>query len=297
MFSYDNTHIHCLIKRRILLYRKTIYMKTILLATDFSKAANKAIYIATQIAIKQKARLILFHSYRFMNTYDDNYGYPIDEVKKISEKKLNYLKKRTLARIDRPLEIILCNRHGFVMDTIKEVIAEFGVDMIVMSSVGDAPLGAGYFGSIATEMLDKLKVPMLILPPKYKLTYIENAVMAIDLKKPVDAIAFEKSIYFLRDLDAIVDVLYVSKTVEEANSEEMKEAGLKLRELLKNVPHTFQTIIGTRQIEEMNDFVKKRKAQLLITFPQHHTFFEKVFLQGNTRRLVFDSEVPVLAIQ
>lgn len=272
-------------------------MKTILLATDFSKAANKAIYIATQIAIKQEARLILFHSYRFMNTYDDNYGYPIDEVKKISSKKLNYLKRRILDKIEQPLEIILCNRHGFVMDTVKEVIAEFGVDMIIMSSVGDTPFGAGYFGSIATEMLDKLNVPMLILPPKYKLVYIENAVMAIDLKKPIDTIAFDKSIYFLRDLDAIVDVLYVAKTPQQADSEEIREAGLRLREMLKNVPHTFQTAIGANQIDEMNDFVKKRKAQLLITFPKHHTFFEKVFLQGNTRRLVFDAEVPVLAIQ
>ncbi|MBA4848887.1 universal stress protein [Emticicia sp. BO119] len=271
-------------------------MKTILLATDFSKAANKAIYIATQIAIKQQARLILFHSYRFLNTYDDNYGYPIDEVKKISTKKLNYLKRRILEKSEQPLEIILCNRHGFVMDTIKEAIAEYNVDLIIMSSVGDAPLGAGYFGSIATEMLGKLKVPMLILPPGYKLTYIENAVMAIDLKKPIDAIVFEKSIYFLRDLGAIVDVLYVAKNEAEANSEETKDAVLGLRELLKNVPHTFQTIIGTRQVDEMNAFVKKRKAQLLITFPQHHTFFERVFLQGNTRRLVFDAEVPVLAI-
>jgi nucleotide-binding universal stress UspA family protein len=272
-------------------------MKTILLATDFSRAANKAIHIATQIAIKQEARLILYHSYRFMNTYDDNYGYPIDEVKRISDRKLNDLKKKILAKAEQPIEIILCNRHGFVMDTIKVVIEEFGVDLIVMSSVGDTPLGAGYFGSIATEMLDKLTVPMLILPSKYKRAPIENAVMAIDLKKPIDAGALGKGIYFLRDLDAIVDVVYVAKTDEDARSEEVKEAGLRLRELLKNVPHTFQTVAGSRQVDEINGFLKKRKAQLLITFPKHHTFFEKVFLQGNTRRLVFDTDVPVLAIK
>lgn len=273
------------------------YMKTILLATDFSKAANKAIHIAAQIAVKQQGRLILYHSYWFINTYDDNYGYPIDEVKTISTRKLNELKKRILAKVAQPLEIILCNRHGFVMDTVKEVIKEFNVDLIVMSSVGDAPLGAGYFGSIATEMLDKLPVPMLLLPPKYRQTTIENAVMAIDLQKPLDAVALDKGIYLLRDLDAVVDVVYVAKTTGEENSDEVKEAGLSLRELLKNVPHTFQTIVGGKQVDEINGFVKKRKAQLLITFPKHHSFFEKVFLQGNTRRLVFDTDVPVLAIK
>lgn len=272
-------------------------MKTILLATDFSRAANKAIHIASQIAIKQGARLILYHSYRFMNTYDDNYGYPIDVVKRISDRKMNDLKKKILAKAEQPFEVILCNRHGFVMDTIKEVIEVFGVDLIVMSSVGDAPLGAGYFGSIATEMLDKLHMPMLILPPKYRRTTIGNAVMAIDLKKTIDATALGNAIYFLRDLDTIVDVVYVAKTTEDANSEEVKEGGLRLRELLKNVPHTFQTIVGAKRVAEINNFVKNRKAQMLITFPQHHTFFEKVFLQGNTRRLVFDADVPVLAIK
>ena len=276
---------------------KTIDMKTILLATDFSKAANKAIHRAAQIAIKQQAQLILYHSYRFMNTYDDNYGYPIDVVKTISTRKLNELKSRILAKAEKPVEIILCNKHGFVMDTIKEAIDEFGVDLIVMSSVGDAPLGAGYFGSIATEMLDKLHVPMLVLPPKYRKTTIENAVMAIDLKQPIDATALGKGIYFLRDLDTIADVVYVAKTAEEANSEEVKVAGVRLRGLLKNVPHTFQTVIGGKQVDEINGFAKKRKAQLLITFPQHHSFFEKIFLHGNTRRLVFDAEVPVLAIK
>jgi len=272
-------------------------MKTILLATDFSRAANKAAHLAAHVAIQQQARLVLFHAYSFMNTYDDNYGLPIDEVKKITNKKLSELKKRVLAKVAQPLEIELCSRRGFVMDTVKEVIDEFGVDLIVMSSVGDSPLGAGFFGSVATEMLSSLKVPMLVLPPKYGLKNIENAVMGVDLKKPVDATALGKAVYFLRDFDAVTDVVFVAGTAAEANSADVKKAEVGLRELLRNVPHTFQTITGSSQLNEINSFVKKRKAQLLITFPKHHGFFERIFLAGNTRRLVFDAEVPVLAIQ
>lgn len=272
-------------------------MKTILLSTDFSRAANRAVNIAIEMAVKQQARLILFHSYRFMNTYDDNYGLPIDEVKRISSKKLSDLKKRILAKTSQPLEIILCNRHGLVMDTIKEVVEEFGVDLIVMSSVGDSPLGAGYFGSIATDMINKLRIPLFILPPVYRQRKIENAVMAIDLKEPVDANVFGKSIYLLRDLDAVVDIVYIAKTESEANSNAIKEATLHLKELLKNVPHTFKVEVATRPIDAINNFVKKRKAQLLITFPHSHGFFESLFTRGNTRSLVFDVEVPVLAVQ
>ncbi|RZK13770.1 MAG: universal stress protein [Flavobacterium sp.] len=272
-------------------------MKTILLPTDFTRAANKAIYVAADIAIKQQARLVLFHAYRFMNTYDDNYGLPIEEVKRISTKKLNELKKRIVAKTSQPLEIVLCNKHGFVMDTIKEAIEEFSVDLIVMSSVGDSPLGANYFGSIATGMIQKLQIPLLILPPVYRQRKIENAVMAIDLKKMVDATVFGKSIYFLRDLDTVVDILYVAKSEQEAESKEIKEAILNLREVLKNVPHTFKVEIASNPTVAINNFVKSRKAQLLITFPQVHGFIESLFTKGNTQRLVFDVEVPVLAVQ
>jgi nucleotide-binding universal stress UspA family protein len=272
-------------------------MKTILLSTDFSRAANKATTIAAEIAIKQQARLILYHSYRFMNTYDDNYGLPIDEVKKISSKKLSDLKRRILSKASQPIEVIVCNRHGFVMDTIKEVIEEFGVDLIVLSSVGDSPTGAGYFGSIATDMINKLSVPLLVLPPVYRQRKIENAVVAIDLREPIDAATFGKSIYFLRDLDAVADIVYIAKTENEADSKEIKDATFNLRELLKNVPHTFKIEVAAKPTEAINNFVKKHKAQLLITFPKSHGFFESLFNKGNTRSLVFDVDVPVLAVQ
>ncbi len=272
-------------------------MKTILLATDFSRAGNKAAHLAANIAIKQQARLVLFHAYRFLNTYDDNYGLPIDEVKRISAKKLSDLKKRVMARVNQPLEIEVCYRHGSVIDTIKTATKEFEVDLIVMSSVGDSPLGAGFFGSAATEMIDSLKIPMLVLPPNYTIKHFENAVMGVDLSKPIDAAVLGKAIYFLRDLDTVVDVIYVAPNTPALPIEDIKKAELSLRELLKNVPHTFQTVTGKNQVETINSFVKSRNAQLLITFPKHHGFLEKIFFAGNTRRLVFDAEVPVLAIQ
>ncbi len=272
-------------------------MKTILLPTDFSRAANKATHLAVKMAFRQQARLILFHSYRFLNTYDDNYGLPIDEVEKVSLKKLNALKKRILARTSQPLQIVLCNRHGFVMDTVKEVIEEFGVDLIVMSSVGDSPLGASYFGSVATEMLHQLKIPLLVVPPAYKQRKIENAVMAIDLKDPINADVLGRSVYLLRDLNAVTDIIYVSKDEKEANSKIIKDATLHLKELLKHVPHTFKIEIASHPVEAINKFVKSRKAQVLITFPQSHGFFERIFVKGHTHSLIFDVEVPVLAVQ
>ncbi|WP_337042350.1 universal stress protein [Emticicia sp. 17c] len=272
-------------------------MKTILLATDFSQPANRSVYAAAQIASKQNARLMLFHSYRFMNTYDDNFGYPIDEIEKLSLKKLSELKGKIEKEGYQNLEIITCIRHGSIIDTIEDVINEFEVSMVVMSSVGGSSIGIHYFGGTVIKMIHKLKMPMLILPPGFKVSNIENVVMAVDLKKPIDESTLEKSIYFLRDLNAIVDVLYVAKSTAEADSEPIREAALHLRSLLKNVPHTFGVIIGKSQVQEITGFVKKRKAQLLITFPAHHTFFENIFLQGNTRRLVFDVEAPVLALQ
>ncbi len=274
-------------------------MKTFLFPTDFSKSAHKAANFAAQLASKQNARLVLFNSYHFIIPNDSDYSVILDSIEfleKISQRKLTNLKKRLHQKVDKNLEIITILKQGFVKDTIKELIPELKVDLLLMCISGNTPSGANYFGSLAIEMVNKVKIPLLLLPAKSKIANIENVVLSVDLSLPIDAIALAKGLHLLRELNIILNVIYVAETAKIAQSKSVAEASLMIRELLGKIPHTFQSIVGENPVKEIIKFLRENKAQMLMTLPKHHNFFEKLFVESNTHQLAFGADVPVLVV-
>jgi nucleotide-binding universal stress UspA family protein len=274
-------------------------MKTFLFATDFSKSSNKVAYFAAQLASNQHARLVLFHSYRFLAPYETDFGYtdpPLDLLERVSQRKLKDLKIRLHRKVDKNLEIITHTPQGLVVDTVQETIRDFHANLLIMCVAGNSPSGASYFGSIATNLITKVKIPLLLLPPKTKIGEIQNVVLAVDLQKPIDSIALEKGILLLKELKVILDVVFVAESEKEANSIAIKDGSMMVREMLRNIPHTFQTVVGENPVKEIIKFLKLHKAQMLLSMPKHHNFFEKLFLESYTQRLAFGAKMPVLAV-
>jgi hypothetical protein len=54
--------------------------------------------------------------------------------------------------------------------------------------------------------------------------------------------------------------------------------------------------IGTYDFHDtINLFVNDKHIDLVITIPKSHSFIENLFKPNNTKKLVFESTVPVLA--
>lgn len=274
-------------------------MKTFVFATDFSRASNKVAYFAAQFAAQQKAKLVLFHAYRFLMPNYSDLGMvmeSVDGLEEVSLKKLDKLKNRLLLKTNGELVIETFVKEGFEVEAIRDAVQEVKASLLLMSTVGDAPSGARYFGSIATEMIKQSQVPLMLIPPKNRFGELNNLVIAIDLKKTIDAVVFEKVIQLVKNLNAVLNIVYVAKNENEVHSSVVEEAALRVREILINTPHTFQTILGGNPTQEIIKFTKKNKAQMLITMPKHHGIFDKLFNEQHTERLAFDAGVPVLAV-
>src|SRR5690242_16482931 len=68
-------------------------MKTILLATDYSKAANNALYYAIELAKQAKAKLVLFHAYTI--------PIPISEVQALTPALIMELEKENAEKMKK----------------------------------------------------------------------------------------------------------------------------------------------------------------------------------------------------
>lgn len=269
-------------------------MKTIVFATDFSRGSRKAAQTAAHTAIKTGAKLILFHAYRFLLPLDSEMSMlavSAQDLEKHSIYMLKRLQARLIKKFPKVLDIEILVKEGLVIDALTEVLEETKADLLVMGSVGDSPLGTRYFGSLATSMIHHTRVPMLLVPPKSKFLTFQNAVLGLDFRYDIDVKLLDKTINILKDLDAVVN-LYA----DTDESEDAKASALKIRELMKNVPHTYTIVDGGDFPKAVLDFSKANHADLIITFPRKHNFFERFFAETNTERLAINEDIPILTV-
>jgi nucleotide-binding universal stress UspA family protein len=269
-------------------------MKTVLFSTDFSRAASKAARFAVQFAQQVNAKLILLHASRPILSYTpDMQGMIFDQnyENKINKNKLNRLARKLAQFIDQNVKIECYLKEGFVVDVIEDAIANLKPNYLIMSTVGQLPQSSKLFGSVSTEMISKSSVPLLLIPPKAKFKAFENIFLAIDIKKNIDAITLQKVIAGLKPFNSIINVFSV---VENPNNPSVKEAGLKVREILKEFPHLLHIVEGKDFVHSFLQFTKKNKADLIIMMPKHHNFIEKWFVQSNTENVALSTNLPLI---
>jgi len=269
-------------------------MKTIVFATDFSKGSRKAAETAAQIAIKTKAKLVLFHAFRYIIPYDSEISMLIvssKELENASIKKLKRLKDKLLAIYPDEKKIEIQTREGLVVDALEQVLAETEAYLLVMGSVGDSPIGTKYFVSVSSTMINHSKVPMLLVPPKTKFSMYRNAILGLDFNFDIDTQILDKIIDFLRDLDVSVDLFTFFD-----DSEYTEKAALKIREALVLIPHTFTISKDKEFSKSVLSIAKNIHVDLLITLPKKHIFFEMLFVESNIQLLVLNDKLPILMV-
>ncbi len=269
-------------------------MKIIVFATDFSRGSRKAAQTAAQMAIKTGAKLILFRAFRYlMPLYSEMSILAVSTqyLEKHAISSLKRLKNSLKKKFSQDLEIEILFREGLVINSLIYVLEETNADLLVIGSVGDSPLGSRYFGSLATSMIHHNKVPMLIVPPKAKYSVFQNAVLGIDLRYEIDAKVLGKTVNILRDLDLVVNIYTIAEELQSA-----KDSALKLRGLLKNVPHTYTITEGQDFPESVLDFAILNHADLIITFPRKHNIFKRFFNNTNTEKLIKNESFSILTV-
>jgi len=270
-------------------------MKTILLATDFSKTADSASWHAAQLSAILNTRLVLVHVYQqSINLLSFESSFTLTEKNKVSSlRKLYRLRDRLQKAYNGRLSIAVIAKKGSTLETINEIAMEQKADLIIMGTMGEKSPGARYFGSQATEMILKTFFPLLLVPPKTTVTPFKNIVVAIDLSKHVDALVLDDVLLFAEQLKATLNIVCMSETPQDLK---VQKAGEHIRHLMLNYPHTLTIVKGYDLIATLNGFEKQSEADLLIIMPRPHNKLIFSVLETASQEIARQSQIPVLAI-
>ena len=272
-------------------------METILAPTDFSSGSVNAVTYAANLSRLFSAKLILFHAYHTpVTSLEGGYIPPLIDMKIESEEQMQKLEKE-IKNSFPDVEIDVCLKMGLAADVIEEVAKEKNIDLIVMGITGQNNIVKEHLiGSVASKVAVESTIPVLIVPEKVKYTKIKNLAYACDLDKDLEQNSvLIKVKYFSTIFSAELKILNVMKPNEEI-SEVKALIDSYVEERLKTTNHNSFFIYDEKVDKGLLEYLDHDNVDIIVTCPKKHNFFHNIFVESNTKKLVFNSPIPILTI-
>ena len=276
-------------------------MQKILVPTDFSQNALKAIGYAAEIAKKSGATIFLLHviepTLNMATMQADSSG---KKVVKARTAKLN-LSLKSIADVYPDIKVIPYLTGSAVIPSILEYAEKEMIDMIIMGTKGATGLKKLFMGSVAAGVIGKTNIPVLTVPASYEMAKPDAIVFATN--------QFEKNKELLKNIIAISKLfsaaihVVVFKDIDGNENADFIYNEEQLNDYLQFLKETFPGVIFKGELLSGNDFEmaidqysNQNEADIIamVTYPK--SFFEKVLLKSMTKKMAFHSTIPILAI-
>jgi len=265
-------------------------MKKILVPTDFSPNAEKALNYAVQLAKKTDGEIFLVHAIESAMMEGD--------LKKIAED----MELTTKVFADKEKIKITTNvDHGFPVDVILYAIREFNIDWVVMGTLGHTVLPEKIIGSRTASVIGRSPVPVFAIPASVEWKIPKKIQLAINRFHDKET-AILPVMNMARLFSASVQVTIFTDTdddyIEDYDDHELRIA--VYRDLLKkqypDVEIHAVHLAGPHFTENVNNWIAHNHIDLMVMLTRKKNSIEKLFERSMTKKMSYYITVPLLAI-
>ncbi|MBC3756858.1 universal stress protein [Hyunsoonleella sp. SJ7] len=239
-------------------------MKKILVPTDFSEQAEKALEVASQLARKHNCEIFLLNVLDLpLHEIDPIKGYnDLPEAvffMKLAHKKFEELKTRDY------LEGLTVHDTVEFHDTFKainQVCKKHNIDLVIMGSHGTSGFKELLIGSNTEKVVRTADVPVLVVKKRHTEFKVDNFVFASDFKEE-SKVPFLKASEFAKLFEAEMHLLMVVTANKFVTTVDAKA---RIQGFLDSVTHNFCTIhvYNDKTIEEgVMNFSQSINADLI----------------------------------
>lgn len=269
-------------------------MKTILVITDYSQPAKNAGLYAAALAKQFKAKLILFHVFNLPMVSSD-VPFPALTAKELEKENKEMLKKEASALKKKyNVNVEVKTAAGLAVSEILELEKKLKPDLIVAGMKGKSNAARILIGSTVTDLIRKTNTPVLVIPEKKKFHVPEKILLACDYVAPILPGTIASAKEFAKKFGSEIYVVNVVSNSQAAP--ERAKAGVELEKELGNLNYVYYFPHKKDVIKGMDYFLHRHKTDLIAMIPHKHNLFERMFGKSITRRMVFHTRVPLLAL-
>jgi len=276
-------------------------MRSILILTDFSEAAYRAAEYAAELAdTLQVKRIILYHAYQTIVVGGaDLPAAPINTQRLYLDnmEALGLIQDRLKPLVGQEVKVdMLAQDTSFLPDMINQLCEKEKISLVIMGVSGKSGVEKILMGSITGSVLKSVEFPALIVPNEAMIGKgVKSIVLCTDLKDLGDIPAgtlYEFLDAFSSEL-LIVNVLPESK---DGFSIETEKSITQLHQGLEKYHPSFHYLQGEDTVNDILSFAEEHQASLIIVFPKKQGFFSSIFHKSISKKLAYNSRVPLLSL-
>jgi nucleotide-binding universal stress UspA family protein len=260
-------------------------MNTVIVPVDFSETSlNAARYAAQLLVGHYGVNVVLYHHYTKASE------------EKESEETLAGLKQQLTDRFKTNIETLAHRGEDFI-DDLEKAVRHKRADLVIMGITGRSPLGQVLIGSNTIKFAETKACPVLIVPEQASYREVKQVMMASDFKDVFNTTPSAPIKDFLQTFRPQFHVVNVDPEHYVAISDAYKREQADFIEMFSEFKPEFYFMRLFDIDEALNMFAKEKNIDLIIAVQKQHSFFDKLFKKtGTTKKLSYQSEVPVLVV-
>ncbi len=271
-------------------------MKRILVATDFSACASNAMEYALEMAGFLKFEVVTLHAIGsfegiFNNTYNAMY---IDEYYASKREALaNWVKTFTGREKFSGASVSTFCEVGSLSAVIAKCAAAAPVEMLVMGTMGSSGI-AGLFGSSASTMVEKTRIPTLIIPLETKFSTNPKITLATDFETGLSS----------QDISALSEILQgfqsnklsVLNAIEGATWKKNEAGEQQLQSVMPMTNLEFHYIKEDSTTEAILKFIASSQTDILCVVKKLHGVIYRIFNTSVVNKIMSKSIKAILVL-
>ncbi len=274
-------------------------MIRILVPTDFSPTAERAFRFAVELASKTKGTIILFH-------VNEKEEIPYSDLAQKKQEYETLLETKQLKKLQRLKKKVVSPQMNVIVSTIvsrppvvKNLLSfarQNKVELIIMGTQGASGLKKTLVGSTTTRIVEKSRIPVLIVPEKYEWKDPEEIVFATNYHcKDRSALSFTLSV--AKALDANVTVVHVNNPEEgKENTHCFSNYVYFLQRNFNDSEIKFKELKSSHlksSLEHLHDSIP---FDMMVMVRRNKKFLEKIFLKSFTKNMACTTRLPLLVV-
>ena len=286
-------------------------VRKILVPIDFSSNSEKACQYALELAKKFKAEITLFHVFYDPAIISEPFGTTYTSQVKMDKytKEIESNAKTKMEDFSRKLKQQLYNENiynirilhlikgGIVDDTIIDYSNTYKPGVIILGTRGQGEQTNDIIGSVASKVLEKVKVPVLAIPGDsvYKdIGDIKSILYATNFDES-DFQGIRKLMSLVRPFDLMIHCVHIASGSKDVwNKVKMN----KLKKHFQQEYSEYNIICGIIESENilksLQEYVKENKIGIISLTTHKRNLFQKLFQPSITKKMLFHTNIPLL---
>ena len=257
--------------------------KVVIVPLDFSETSfNAAHYAANMYKNREDIILVLYHFYSKSEdaVVANNY----------------LLSLKTELSVDcANIEIFSESGDEFI-ESLEAYAHVRTAYLIVMGLTGKSAITQWFSGSNTLKIAEKNVCPILIVPSEVKYNGTDNILITSEMKYVEETPVLLAIKRILADYKPNLHILNVDDSHYISLTSSYKMERDKMEQLLSEFKPEFYFMRLFDFHESINLFVRDKKIDMIIISPKFHGFFTKLFKTQHTKKMIYQSKVPVLAV-